>query len=195
MAKGPKGFSDAEKDELRAKLCLACEQKWALYGYKKTSIGELTAKIGISTGAFYLLYSSKEDLFCDTLERVQDRLKTGLRDIVCHNGGKTGFIESMKWHFEEYERAPFLYDFGTPDFLSFLNKLPKDRVEKLKFDNVSFLSEVIELAGLKLKVDEEKAHALISTLLYMVTIKERLDYDHFKIFEFLLDSVVERLFE
>ncbi len=30
----------------------------------------------------------------------------------------------MKWHFEEYMRFPFLYDCGTPDFLSFINKLP-----------------------------------------------------------------------
>lgn len=195
MAKGPKGFSDTEKDELRTKLCLECERSWVLHGYKKTSIGELTAKIGISTGSFYLLYASKEDLFCDTLERVQNRLINGVRDIICHEGGKTGFIKTMKWQFEQYVSSPFLYDMGTPDFLSFLNKLPKDRLEKLKFDSTSFFYEVIELANLKLKVDKEKVHALTSTLLYTVTIKERLNYDHFEIFDFLLDSVVDRLFE
>lgn len=195
MAKGPKGFSDTEKDELRTKLCLECERSWGLYGYKKTSIGELTAKVGISTGSFYLLYMSKEDLFCDTLERVQNRLINGVRDIICQEGGKTGFIKTMKWQFEQYDSSPFLYDMGTPDFLSFLNKLPKDRIEKLKFDSTSFFYEVIDLAHLKLKVDKEKAHALTSTLLYTVTIKERLNYDHFEIFDFLLDSVVDRLFE
>lgn len=195
MAKGPKGFTDTEKDDLRTKLCIECERSWALHGYKKTSVGELTAKIGISTGAFYMLYSSKEDLFCESLERVQIRLKTGLRDIISQDGGKVGFIKAMKWHFEEYDRSPFLYDCGTPDFLSFLNKLPKDRIEKLKFDSVSFFYETIELANLTLKVNKEKAHALIGTLLYTVTIKERLDYDHFEIFDFLLNSVVDRLFE
>lgn len=195
MAKGPKGFTDTEKDDLRAKLCIECERSWALHGYKKTSVGELTAKIGISTGAFYMLYSSKEDLFCESLERVQIRLKTGLRDIISQDGGKAGFIKAMKWHFEEYDRFPFLYDCGTPDFLSFLNKLPKDRIEKLKFDSESFFYETIKLANLTLKVNKEKAHALIGTLLYTVTIKERLDYDHFEIFDFLLNSVVDRLFE
>ncbi len=195
MAKGPKGFTDAEKDDLRTKLCVECERSWALHGYKKTSVGELAAKIGISTGAFYLLYSAKEDLFCETLERVQTRLKTGLRDIISHEGGKVGFIKAMKWHFEEYDRFPFLYDFGTPDFLSFLNKLPKDRVEKLEFDSVSFFYETIELANLTLKVNKEKAHATISTLLYTVSIKEWVNYDHFEVFDFLLNSVVDRLFE
>ncbi|MBO1003914.1 TetR/AcrR family transcriptional regulator [Pseudogracilibacillus auburnensis] len=195
MAKGPKGFTEAEKDNLRTKLCIACERSWALHGYKKTSIGELTAKIGISTGAFYMLYSSKEDLFCDSLERVQSRLKNRLRDIICQDGGKEGFTKAMKWHFEEYDRYPFLYDCGTPDFLSFLNKLPKERVEKLKFDSAAFFDETMELANLTLKVQKEKAHALIGTLLYTVTIKDKLDYDHFEVFDFLLDSVVDKLFE
>ncbi|MCS4521459.1 TetR/AcrR family transcriptional regulator [Clostridium botulinum] len=62
-------------------------------------MGELTRKIGISTGAFYLLYSSKEDLFCETLERVQDRLKSGLQDIVGNDRSKAGFIKSIKWLF------------------------------------------------------------------------------------------------
>jgi len=195
MAKGPKGFSDEEKDELRAKLCLECERSWAIHGYKKTSIGELTAKIGISTGAFYLLYSSKEDLFCETLERVQNRLTNGLQQIISSEGGKSGFIKAMIWHFQEYDKSPFLYDSGTPDFLAFLNKLPKDRIEKLKGDSVSSFNDMIELANLTLKVDMEKAHAITSTLLFTVTLKERLTYDHFEVFEFLLKSVMDELFE
>lgn len=195
MAKGPKGFSDIEKDELSTKLCVECEHSWALHGYKKTSVSELSTKIGISTGAFYLLYSSKEDLFCETLEMVQNRLITGIHDIVTGNKGKVGFSKAMKWHFREYDRSPFLFDFGTPDFLSFLNKLPKDKVEKLKFDSASFFYDTLELAALSLKVDKEKAFAITSALLYTVTIKERLDYNHIDIFDFLLDSIMDKLFE
>ena len=195
MAKGPKGFSDTEKDGLRTKLCIECERSWAFHGYKKTSIGELTAKIGISTGAFYLLYTSKEDLFCDTLERVQDRLKISIRGILSHTKGKEGFVQSVKWQFEEYNRSHFLYDVNSTDFLSFLNRLPKDRVEKLGFDSKAFFDELVKLANLELKVSKDKAHAITSALLYTVTIKERLSYDHVEVFDFLLDSVVDRLFK
>lgn len=194
MAKGPKGFTEEEKEELKTKLCAECERSWALHGYKKTSIGELTAQIGISTGAFYLLYSAKEDLFCDTLGRLQGRLKTGLSKIIVDKGGKAGFAAATRWQFEEYNRFPFLYDFGTPDFMAFLNKLPKDRIEKMKFDGMAFFCESIELANLTLKVEKEKAYAVISTLLYTVTIKERLNYNHFETFDFLLNSVLDELF-
>ncbi len=195
MAKGPKGFSDEEKVELRIKLCTECERSWALHGYKKTSIGELTAKIGISTGSFYLLYSAKEDLFCDTLERVQNRLKSKLQEIINSKRGKAGFISAMKWHFKEFDKSPFLYDLGTPDFLAFLNKLPKGRIEKLHFDSATFFYDTIDLAGLRLKVEKEKAYAVISSMLFIVTLKDKLAYDRFEVFEFLLNSTIDKIFE
>ena len=195
MAKGPKGFSDSEKDELRNKLCQECEHSWALHGYKKTSVGDLTSKIGISTGAFYLLYSSKEELFCSTLERVQNRLAEGLSDLLTSNRGKAGFIEAVKWHFREYEKSPFLYDTSNPDFLAFLNKLPNEWVEKLKFDGVASFYEMIALAGLTPKVSKEKAYSVVNTLLFTVTLKNRLTCDQFEVFEFLLNSVIDDLFD
>lgn len=94
------------------------------------SVGELAAKIGISAGAFCLLFSAKEDLFCETLERVQNRLKTVLRDCVITEGGREGFIKGMKWHYEEYSRFPFLYDCGTPDFFSSYKQTSKGAYRK-----------------------------------------------------------------
>jgi hypothetical protein len=68
-------------------------------------------------------------------------------------------------------------------------------VEKLKFDSKAFFEKIVKLTALELKVDMEKAFALTNTLLYTVTIKERLNYNHFDTFDFLLDCVVDRLFE
>lgn len=195
MAKGPRGFTDQNKYELKMKLCLECESSWAIHGYKKTSIGDLTKKIGISTGAFYLLYSSKEELFCDTIEGVKTRLKNELTKIVTNESGKSGFIKAMIWHFEEYDRFPFLYNSTTPDFLALLNKLPKDRIENLKFDSISFFYNIIDISGLTLKVDKEKAYAVISTLLHTVTINEFTSYNRFEIFEFLLNGLIDEVFE
>ena len=195
MPKGPKGFTEEEKATLRTKLCLECERSWAQHGYKKTSIGELTTKVGLSTGAFYLLYSAKEDLFYDTLQRMQDKLKKGIENIIKSESGKIGFINVMKLHFQKYDKAPVLYDLETPDFLAFLNKLPKECVEKLKLDSASIFHDVIKGTNLTLKVNEEKAYALISTLLYTVTIKGKINYDHHEIFEVLLINVVDSLFE
>lgn len=194
MAKGTKGFSDTERSELRKKLCMECQNQWALYGYKKTNIRELTAKIGISIGSFYLLYASKEELFCETLSLVQNNLMTSIRQIVTADKGKKGFIKAMEWHFAEYEKFPFLYDLSSADFQSFVNRLSKEWVEKLKFNGLAFFYETVSLAGLSFKVEKEQAYAVVSTLLYTVTAKEQLNYHRNDIFSFLLNGVVDQLF-
>lgn len=194
MAKGPKGFSEAEKETLRSKLCHKCEDSWALHGYKKTSIAELTASIGISTGAFYLLYPSKEALFCETLARVQELLTENIRRIIKEVGGLEGFRQAMIWQFDEYDERPFLYNVTSPDFLAFINKLPPEKIEQLKFDSLASFEEMLMLAGLTLKVSQEKGFAATSSLLYTVTNKERVSYDHREVFMFLLDGILPKLF-
>lgn len=195
MARGPKGFSDEEKSVLREKLCLECEKKWALFGYKKTSISDLTSAVGISAGAFYLLFPSKEDFFCETLVRVRARLKEQIMAIILTNKSKAGFVEALKWHFQEFERAPFLYDLGSPDFKAFLNKIPKDRIDEMQFDSKSFFFEMVEASGLSIKIDEERAYEVISTLLYTVELEKHAPYDSRWVFEFLLTGVIDDLFQ
>lgn len=195
LVRGPKGFSEEEKSVLRDKLCLECEKRWALYGYKKTSISELTAAVGISSGAFYLLFSSKEDFFCETLVRVRTRLKETIMKIIHTNESKEGFVEALNWHFQEFERAPFLYDLGSPDFLAFLNKIPKDRIDEMQFDSKVFFFEMVEASGLSFKIEQEKVYEVINTLLYTVELKKQASYDSRWVFEFLISNVIDELFE
>ncbi|MGC6767603.1 TetR/AcrR family transcriptional regulator [Enterococcus sp. LJL51] len=195
MSRGPKGFSDEEKQVLKEKLCQECEQRWARFGYKKTSIGELTAAVGISAGAFYLLFSSKEEFFFETLLTVQNRLKQKILSIIKEEQGKSGFLKALIWHFKEYERAPFLYDFGSPDYLAFLNKLSKDKIAEMQVDGKAFFFEIVEQCGLDMKIDEEKVYAAVSTLLYTVELKKQTDFASEEIFELLLNSVIDHLFK
>jgi AcrR family transcriptional regulator len=59
----PKAFSEHEKDIIRAQMREKGKDLFEKQGLKKTSVDELTAAVGISKGAFYLFYESKEELF------------------------------------------------------------------------------------------------------------------------------------
>lgn len=191
MAKGPKGFSDEEKAQLKLELMAECEQIWATRGYKKTAVSELTKKVGISTGAFYLLYPAKEDLFCDTLQNIQHRLKSKMEEIVLQQRGKEGFVNAIIWHFDELIRLPYLHETSTDDFISFASKLPLQKVEALKFDNKRFFYSFMESSGLKPKIEEEKIFAVINSLLSSVVIDSPLNREAF---EFLLNTAVDNMF-
>ena len=124
-------LSDADKENIRKKLKGLCEECWITQGYKKTSIKSLCEKAGISVGTFYTLYPTKEDLFFETIETIQRRLEEKIFAINRDRRTKDGFSESMKELFKEYDSKPFLYNVNTPDFQSFITKLPEETIKKV----------------------------------------------------------------
>lgn len=190
-------LSDADKENIRKKLKGLCEECWISQGYKKTSIKSLCEKAGISVGTFYTLYPTKEDLFFETIETIQRRLKEKIFEINRDRQTKDGFAESMKVLFKEYDSKPFLYNVNTPDFQSFITKLPEETIKKVKFDSFDFFRQAVHAASLELKMEESKAYGILSALLSTINAKGILSVtcDYFAVFEFMVDSLVADIFK
>ncbi|MCI8872259.1 MAG: TetR/AcrR family transcriptional regulator [Lachnospiraceae bacterium] len=190
-------LSDADKENIRKKLKGLCEECWISQGYKKTSIKSLCEKAGISVGTFYTLYPTKEDLFFETIETIQRRLKEKIFEINRDRQTKDGFAESMKVLFKEYDSKPFLYNVNTPDFQSFITKLPEETIKKVKFDSFDFFRQAVHAASLELKMEESKAYGILSALLSTINAKGTLSVtcDYFAVFEFMVDSLVADIFK
>jgi AcrR family transcriptional regulator len=189
-----KNFSDEDIKKLKNNLRKACEYSWRTNGYKMTSIASLTKEVGISTGSFYRLYETKEELFFEVFSMVQDGLKKGWNQIIQSNLGIDGFKEALKWLFREYDKHPRLYDFNNSDYILFLNKLPKENIEYLKESNQNFFSDALENSRLSLKISKEKAYGVFSTLLFTATMEKDFGYNKYEVFEFLLDSSINKIF-
>ena len=190
-------LSDADKKVIRKKLEELCEECWIAQGYKKTSIKNLCDKAVISIGTFYTLYPTKEDLFFETIMNVQRRLNEKIIDMNRSSQTKEGFAQSMKMLFREYDSKPFLYNVHTPDFQSFVTKLPEEMVNKIKFYSLDSFSQVIHAANLNLKMEEDLVYGILSALLSTISAKETLSAtcDYFAVFDFMVDSLVEDIFE
>lgn len=190
-------LSDADKKAIRMKLEQLCEECWVAQGYKKTSIKNLCDKAVISIGTFYTLYPTKEDLFFETIERIQDRLKKKFLDINQSKRTKEGFAQSLKELFREYDSKPFLYDINTPDFQSFIKKLPETAIQKIKFDSFEFFRQAVQTANLTLKIEPSQAYGILSALLSTIHAKETLSVtcDYFAVFDCMADMLVSSIFE
>jgi AcrR family transcriptional regulator len=190
-------LSDTDKENIRKRLKELCEECWITQGYKKTSIKSLCEKAGISVGTFYTLYPTKEDLFFETIETIQRRLEEKIFAINRDRRTKDGFAESMKELFKEYDSKPFLYNVNTPDFQSFITKLPEETIKKVKFDSFDFFRQAVRAASLELKMEESKAYGILSALLSTINAKETLSVtcDYFAVFEFMVDSLVADIFK
>ncbi|MDE6202067.1 MAG: TetR/AcrR family transcriptional regulator [Lachnospiraceae bacterium] len=190
-------FSDADKKAIRKRLRELCEECWIAHGYKKTSIKNLCDNAGISIGTFYTLYPTKEDLFSETIERIQKRLTEKVLDINRRRQTKEGFAQSIKELFREYDSKPFLYNVNTPDFQSFVTKLPKETLQKLKFDSFETFRQAAKAANLTLKMEPSQAYGILSALLTTTYAKETLAVtcDYFAVFDCMADILVNSIFE
>jgi hypothetical protein len=188
-------FSEHDIVNLKNELKKACENSWRTKGYKMTNIASLTKEIGISTGSFYRLYETKEELFFEVFYMIQNQLKENWNRVIELNAGINGFKIALKWLFKEYSKYPNLYDFNNPDYLLFLNKLPKENIELLKVHNEVFFKDTLKNSSLKLKISEEKAYGIFSTLLLTSTMEKDFGHNKYEVFEFLLDSSVNQIFD
>lgn len=192
-----KVLSDEDKTNIERHLKQKCEEFWITNGYKKTSIKDLCSNASISVGTFYTLYSTKEDLFFETLMSIQNRLKDSFFLIIKQNPSIDGFCMAMKDLCREYDSKPFLYNANTADFQSFMTKLPIYSQQALKLDSAVFFRHAINTANLKNKVEEEQAFSVLSTLLSTISSKESLSlhYDYFATFDFMVDTLIPEILE
>lgn len=190
-------LSDDDKKEIRKKLETLCEECWIAQGYKKTSIKELCEKTAISIGTFYTLYPTKEDLFFETIAGIQKRLTEKLIEHNRQSRTKEGFADSIKKLFREYDSKPFLYNVSTPDFQSFITKLPDEMMNKIKFDSFDFFRQAVTAAGLKLNMEEAKAYGILSALLSTINAKDTLSVtcDYLAVFDYMADHIAADIFE
>ncbi|MDQ0359740.1 TetR/AcrR family transcriptional regulator [Breznakia pachnodae] len=196
MPSGPV-LSQEDKNRLRKKLRDDCEQHWITSGYKKTSIKVLCDNNNISIGTFYKLYPTKEDLFFETIDHVQNTLSDRFLATCKSNPSKEGFAKALSNLLREYDHKILLYNINSPDFQSFLSKLPDEMVSKLEFTSIEFFGEAIQSANLKLKIDEKKAYGVFSALLSTLYTKDLLTItcDYFDVFDFMVNNLIGEIFE
>ncbi len=199
MARGKKVFSPDDKIQIKSKLKDSCLSFWLEQGYKETSINDLCKKAEISTGAFYNLYSTKEELFFEVLLEAHTSINQWFLKQFDDNGGKASFERALVQLYHEYESKPFLYDVKTPDFTSFYNKLSTPMKQQLVVDSTDLFRKAMERAKLKLKVSETIALSALSVLLSSVACKVNvnlpIEFDYLAAFQFIAKQLVESIFE
>ncbi len=78
----PRKFTEDEADYIKEALIDEGIKQFSLYGSSKVTVDQLSETIGISKGAFYLFYSSKEVLFQCCLEVIQSRINDDIRAMI-----------------------------------------------------------------------------------------------------------------
>ena len=190
-----KSFTEREKENIKRNLQEVCKKSWTQYGCKKTSVDELCKQAGISKGAFYLFFESKEALFCEVLCSVQEQICNAALEVIEKHKDKHGVAEALKLIYREYDKNNFLYDSDSTDFTIFMNKLSEEQAKKIQECNQMRQEIFFSQPYLKFKVDGDMAMSVLYSLIMTIKNKNILPYNHMETFDFMVDHLIDSLYE
>jgi AcrR family transcriptional regulator len=186
-----KAFSEQERTIINEKLVAACEECWSLYGYQKTSIRDLCSRCGISPGAFYLFYGSKELLFVETAERAIQRISSVIdQNMPRHKPTKQDFARAFKIMAKEIEHTKWLISLHD-DLEIFQRKLPQNTFKNF----VNRYTFQVEKYKFRPKVSYDMARLILGILLALRLDPNIASKNYGKAYEFIADSIIDRLFK
>lgn len=190
-----RSFTEREKENIKRSLQEACKQSWTQYGYKKTSVDDLCRQVGISKGAFYLFFESKEALFCEVLCSIQEQICNAASEVIEKHKDKYGVAEALKLIYREYDKNNFLCDSDSTDYIILRNKLSEEQAKKVEESNHMCQQLFLSQSYLKLKVDANLAMSVIYSFIMNIKNKDILPYNHMETFDFMVDHMIDSLYE
>ena len=113
----PRPFADEERTLLKQKLHAAARQRIEQSGVRSMSVADLARQVGISKGAFYLLYESKDTLVMEILDEVEYEVRNRLLEVAADRAGSPSEVMSgvVRTMFEAVGGHPVLALLADPE--------------------------------------------------------------------------------
>lgn len=127
-----RGFSDQEKERIKAALLEKGAELFSRYGLKKTSIADLTRAVGVAQGSFYLFFCSKEELYFEIMEVQELKLREQfMNQFFSGPLTQTVFKDFIKQALHILETNPLLKRlFIEEEFETLFRKLPPEKIAR-----------------------------------------------------------------
>ena len=198
----PRAFTDQEKKNIHLRLIESGKIAFGQYGIKKTSIEDLAKMAGISKGAFYQFFSSKEDLYFAAIRHYETEQHQYMHSLL---NEKTGFERELlksviKNIMDQVDHDPFLQRLlGKEEFEYLWQKFTPEQQEQAMKADVDFASQLVEIwreKG-KLKIDNpQMISGVFRAIFFLFLHKKDIGIEVFpEVVDLLLDSAIERIIE
>ncbi len=138
-------FSENEKERISNKLLTEGERLFTIHGIKKVTIDDLTEAVGIAKASFYTFYESKEYLYLDIVQNIQQKIFKELDTILDANSNLPDedrilqVFEAMNKRMLQY---PILARMDTATVELIARKVSRERLsafQKQNFDAAQLL--------------------------------------------------------
>jgi len=188
-------FTEKEMAEIRAKLKEAAQKYASSIGMRKTTVDDLCAHAGISKGAFYKFYDSKEALFFEVLEDWHTIIYGGALEIMTDDesaSDRDRVRKALLYACKSLDEHS-LIGFYESDMPSILRKMPQEILDAHYHSDEKHITDLLEASGIKLKVTPELAAAAVRTLILSFSDRDHIGPLYYQVMELFVNSVSEQL--
>jgi AcrR family transcriptional regulator len=197
----PKAFSEHEKETIRAQMYEKGRKLFEKQGVQKTSVDELAQAVGISKGAFYLFYESKEELFLEILEGLETDFRGRIFNfsISSKSNARQLLAKLFKDAMLTWDEYPLLKNFGMTEYEYLARKLPAGRVQAHAHRDNEFVDEFfkrIKREGIAVKAPPRVVSNLMKSLFFVGLHRDDLGSEAYvECMEILADLVARYIVE
>lgn len=193
-AMSPKAFTEDEKKIVRSKLIEAAMKFLASTGIKKTTVEELAKAAGISKGAFYIFYESKELLFLDALEEEQAKIhKAIITNMQKYEDKKEGFVAVVSEMYRHFSTNTWMFSLMNDEYEVLLRRVPQERIAAhIALDDASTKRMTEVIAGMN--INSELVSAIMRMLFMSTLHRNEVGPLADDAFLFMLKAVADKIF-
>jgi AcrR family transcriptional regulator len=180
----PKAFTEHEKELINRRLLEQGYKLFSAYGLKKTNIEELAGAAGISKGAFYIFYESKEALFMDVAELAEQRFRQEILAVVDLPGPspRARLFAVLKKAFALLKTIPILQFFTGSDYDLLFRRIPPEKLQEHLASDRMFFEELVtrcQNADIPIRARAEEISSLLYPLVLAILHEDDLGRNNF----------------
>lgn len=138
----PRAFTEKDRHRIRARLLAAGRSALPRTGFRRTAVEDLTRAAGISKGAFYRFFETKEALWIALLEHAEAEARATIRAALADRspGRLRRTLDAL---FRTVWSSPVLRVLADPEELAWLTRaLPPEQLAAARADDDRFFAAV-----------------------------------------------------
>lgn len=188
-------FTEKEKETIRLALKDAGRQCAMTIGMRKTTVDQLAESAGISKGAFYKFYETKELLFFEILEDWHTEVYSAAWEKweSCPQLANAQRAAEVILEVCRVSEQNHIFGFYENDLPYLLRKIPQDILDKHYDSDEVHISELIRRMGIQLRYSSEVACATIRGLMLTLSHRKQIGKPYPQVLKILVEGACEKL--
>lgn len=192
-----RGFTTSEKKELKERLIDVFIKKLNYQKISSINVEDLAKSVGIAKGSFYLFFKSKNELFAEVVNKIQDSIVHKAIAITKEKGlsDKDKLKQLILFLVDTIYRYPWIKQLSNIEYDKVIRKLPDETKEELRQKDITDITKILDLLDLKSNYSNETITIIVQIILSSALNKEDYGKKYDESVKVMINIIVENIFK